>query len=76
MLSEWNLETMNLQVAERCFIEGQITSGVHFMRKIAAISGQAVQRGSVAWFLKKYGEAEQHFRGTDLAVQIYATVGN
>jgi WD repeat-containing protein 35 len=77
ILAEANLAAMNLQAAERCFIEGQIVPGVHFMKKLTTVARGDLQRGYIAWFLRKYEDAERFFQGRpDLAIQMYASIGN
>lgn len=64
MLAETALDQMNLQLAERCFIESQNNAGITLMKKLSSLPKNGlVQRGFVLWYLKRYQEAEECFRG-------------
>lgn len=64
MLAETALDQMNLQLAERCFIESQNNPGITLMKKLTSLPKNGlVQRGFVLWYLKRYKEAEECFKG-------------
>lgn len=67
MLAETALLQMNLQLAERCFIECQNNPGIQLMKLLLSLpKNSPVQRGFVLWYLKRYEEAEDCFKGNNV----------